>query len=317
MKLPYAEVKKMIDEAGAVSILSHVNPDADTLGTALGIYALLKSDKNKRVEIVNASSALPQHLDFLPNFKKIKHKIDYSDSLIIACDCGSVDRLGFDLKGRSILNIDHHKSNTMYGDVNVIVEEYASASQVAYKLFKAHFDINADIATCFYTALLSDTRYFTTPSVNEEVFNVAQELLGFGADPAKITQNFTQRRALSSLRILEKALSSLRLHHEAQIATLLVSKEDIQATGASVIDMEGVVDYGKSLVTVKVAVFAMELEDGIRISLRSKGLDISKVAVAFGGGGHKTAAGFTLTQCGLEQSIDTILENIYKLGILE
>ncbi|HIP28022.1 MAG TPA: bifunctional oligoribonuclease/PAP phosphatase NrnA, partial [Sulfurovum sp.] len=96
-----------------------------------------------------------------------------------------------------------------------------------------------------------------------------------------------------------------------------VSKEDIQATGASVSDMEGVVDYAKSLVTVKVAIFAMELEHGIRVSLRSKGADVSKVAVAFGGGGHKTAAGFTLTQCGLQTSIDTILQKIYKLGILE
>jgi len=317
MKLPYDEVKQMLDEASAVTILSHLNPDADTLGTALGIYALLVKDKSKRVEVVNASNALPQHLDFLPHFKKVKHKMDYNDSLIIACDCGSVDRLGFDLKGRHILNIDHHKSNTMYGDINVIVADYASASQVAYKLFKELFELGTDAATCFYTALLSDTRYFTTSSVNKEVFLVAQELLGFGVNPAQIAQNFTQRRPLSSLCILEKALSSLSLYHEAKIATLIVSKEDIQATGASVSDMEGVVDYAKSLVTVKVAIFAMELEHGIRVSLRSKGADVSKVAVAFGGGGHKTAAGFTLTQCGLQTSIDTILQKIYKLGILE
>jgi len=317
MKLPYDEVKQMLDEASAVTILSHLNPDADTLGTALGIYALLVKDKSKRVEVVNASNALPQHLDFLPHFKKVKHKMDYNDSLIIACDCGSVDRLGFDLKGRHILNIDHHKSNTMYGDINVIVADYASASQVAYKLFKELFELGTDAATCFYTALLSDTRYFTTSSVNKEVFLVAQELLGFGVNPAQIAQNFTQRRPLSSLCILEKALSSLSLYDEAKIATLMVSKEDIQATGASVSDMEGVVDYAKSLVTVKVAIFAMELEHGIRVSLRSKGADVSKVAVAFGGGGHKTAAGFTLTQCGLQTSIDTILQKIYKLGILE
>jgi phosphoesterase RecJ-like protein len=314
--LPYEEVKKKIEDASAVTILSHVNPDADTLGTALGIYALLKMDKSKRVEVVNASDVLPQHLDFLPNFTKIKHKMDYSDSLIISCDCGSVDRLGFELRGRSILNIDHHKSNTMYGDINVILEEYASASQVAYKLFKELFDINTDAATCFYAALLSDTRYFTSSSVNEEVFSVAQALLALGANPVQIAQNFTQRRPLSSLRILEKALSSLTLHHEAKVATLIVSKEDIVATGATVADMEGVVDYAKSLVTAKVAIFAMELDEGIRISLRSKGVDVSQVAVAFGGGGHKTAAGFTMIQCGLQISIDKILHKIKELGLI-
>ncbi len=315
-RLPYNEVKKKIDHAESITILSHVNPDADTLGTALGIYALLTQSKGKRVEVVNASKDLPLHLDFLPNFKKIKHQMDYDDSLIISCDCGSVDRLGFELSGRDILNIDHHASNTQYGSINVVVPEYAASSQVAFKLFEAHYQVEANAATCFYTALLSDTRYFTTTSVNEEVFRVANALVTLGAKPDEVARNFTQRRSLSSLRILEKALHSLSLYHEAKVATLMVSQEDIKATGAKVPDMEGIVDYARSLATVEVALFAMELEDGIRISLRSKTVDVSRVAMSFGGGGHKVAAGFTLIQCGLQQSIDTILQRIEDLGLL-
>jgi len=79
--LPYDEVKNKIESENSITILSHLNPDADTLGTALGIYALLSKDKSKKVEVVNASTALPLHLDFLPNFKKIKHHMDYTDSL--------------------------------------------------------------------------------------------------------------------------------------------------------------------------------------------------------------------------------------------
>ena len=315
--LPYKEVKKKIEEAEAITILSHLNPDADALGTALGIYALLKEEKSLKVEVVNASTALPLHLDFLPNFKKIKHQMDYENSLIISCDCGSVDRLGFDLDGREIINIDHHQSNTRYGEINIVIDAYASSSQVAFALFERIMTICADAATCFYTALLSDTRYFTTSSVNEEVFNVSRRLVSLGAKPDEIASHFTQRRALSSLRILERALASLVLKHDAQIAILKVSREDIKATGATVPDMEGIVDYARSLATVKVAVFAMELDDGIRISLRSKGLDVAKVAKAFGGGGHKVAAGFTLKQCDLQESIDTILEKIEDLGLLD
>ncbi|MBT8348077.1 MAG: bifunctional oligoribonuclease/PAP phosphatase NrnA, partial [Sulfurovum sp.] len=300
----------------SITILSHLNPDADTLGTALGIYALLSKDKRLKVEIVNASTALPLYLDFLPNFKRIKHHMEYTDSLILSCDCGSVDRLGFDLEGRDIINIDHHESNTGYGTINVVIAEYASASQVAFALFKELYTVESDAATCFYTALLSDTRYFTTTSVNEEVFNVARTLVEAGANPNDIAYHFTQRRSLSSLRLLEKALASLSLYHEAKIATLMVTKEDIAQTGATVPDMEGVVDYGRSLATVEVALFAMELENGIRISLRSKKADVSKVAMAFGGGGHKVAAGFTLSQCGLQESIDTILKKIEELGII-
>lgn len=314
--LPYQEVQQMIANARSVTILSHLNPDADALGTALGIYALLSQDRQKKVEIVNASKALPMHLDFLPNFKKIKHHMDHQDSLIISCDCGSVDRLGFDLSGRKIINIDHHQSNTLYGDVNVVIPAYASSSQVAYVLFKRLYEISSDAATCFYTALLSDTRYFTTSSVTEDVFEVAKQFVSLGAKPHEISRHFTQRRPLSSLRILEKALHSLTLHKDAKIATLKVSKEDIEATGASVPDMEGIVDYARSLATVEVALFAMELKEGIRISLRSKEADVSKVALAFGGGGHKVAAGFTLTGYSLQESIDIILNKIEQLGLI-
>ncbi len=315
--IPYDEVKTKIDQHDSITILSHLNPDADALGTALGIYALLSQGKSKKIEVVNASTMLPGHLDFLPNFKKIKHKMDYTNSLIIACDCGSLDRLGFGLEGRDILNIDHHQSNTGYGSVNIVIPEYASSSQVAFRVFEKLYTIHADAAACFYTALLSDTRYFTTSSVNEEVFTVAQALVKAGAVPNDIAYHFTQRRPLSSLRILEKALTSLSLHDDAKVATLMVSKDDISATGATVPDMEGIVDYARSLVTVEIAIFAMEVEEGIRISLRSKTADVSALAMAFGGGGHKVAAGFTLKQSGLQQSMDTILSKIKELGLTD
>ncbi len=313
---PYKEVKEKIDQAESITLLSHLNPDADTLGTTLGIYALLSKALHKKVEVVNASNALPQYLDFLPNFKKIKHQMDYTKSLIIACDCGSIDRLGFDLEGRDIINIDHHQSNTGYGCINVILPDYASASQVAFSLLREIYTIEADAATCFYAALLSDTRYFTTTSVNEEVFLVARDLVEAGAKPDKIAYHFTQRRSLSSLRILQRALDSLTLYDDARIATLSITQSDVEATGATVADMEGIVDYGRSLVTVEIALFAMELDEGIRISLRSKKVDVSKVALAFGGGGHKVAAGFTLKKGGVQESIDTILEKIKALHLL-
>ncbi len=313
---PYEEVKIKIKSAECITILSHLNPDADAIGTSLGIYTLLKKDKTKRVEVVNGSKALPLHLDFLPGFDKIKHQIEYENSLIISCDCGSIDRLGFDLDGRDIINIDHHRSNTQYGSINVVIADYASSSQVAFELLKKLYTVDADTATCFYTALLSDTRYFTTTSVNKEVFDVAYALVDAGAKPDVIAYNFTQRRPLSSLRILEKALNSLTLYEEAKVAVLRVTKEDIEATGAAVPDMEGIVDYARSLVTVKIALFAMELDDGIRISLRSKNVDLSQVASAFGGGGHKVAAGFIMKESGLQESIDRILEKIKELGLV-
>lgn len=319
MPFPFEAVEDKIAHAPAITILSHLNPDADTLGTALGIYALLTKDKSKKIEVVNASKALPLYLDFLPNFKKIKHKMEYTDSLVIACDCGSIDRLGVDLENRDIINIDHHSSNTNYGSINVIAPEYASASQVAYILFENIYDINVDAATCFYAALLSDTRYFTSNGVSEEVFAMAKSLVSIGVDTKNVAYHFTQRRSLASLRILALVLSTLTLSNEAKVAVLYACKEDITSSGATIADMEGVVDYARSLSTVEVALFAMELENGIRISLRSKSVDVSLVALAFGGGGHKCAAGFTLALGteSLKESIDRVLEKINVLGLID
>jgi len=311
------EVEGLLSKSQNITILTHLNPDADTLGTGLGIYNLLKKDKSKKIEIVNASKSLPKYLDFLPSYEKIKHKIDFEDSLIITCDAGSIDRLGFDVTDREILNIDHHKSNHYYGEVNVVDEMAASASQVAYALFKQIYEIDASVATCFYAGLLSDTQYFTTNLVDKEVFEIANALVEAGANPSEIAFHFRQRCSLSALRILEKALHSLTLYHEAKIAVITITQEDIVETGAIMPDMEGLVDYAKSLATVEIAFCVVELEKGaIRVSLRSKGVDVEQVASAFGGGGHKVAAGFTLEESQLQESIDTILKKINNLGVL-
>jgi len=314
---PYDEVRALIEGAESITILSHLNPDPDAIGTALGIYTLLKEQKIKRVEVVNASKELPLHLDFLSGYEKIKHKIEYENSLIIACDCGSIERLGFDLSGREILNIDHHQSNDLYGMLNVVISDYASSSQVAFELFRKIYTISVNSAECWYAALLSDTRYFTTSSVNETVFKVAGELVDIGVDPAKVATHFTQRRSLRSLRILQRALGSLQLYSDARIAALFVTKEDIAATGATVPDMDGIVDYGRSLATVEIALFAMELEEGIRVSLRSKGADVNAIAACFGGGGHKVAAGITFKEGSLQQIIDTIIARIQETGLAD
>ena len=312
------EAATLIDAAPAVTIVTHLNPDADTLGTGLGIYALLKSHTKKPVEIVNASNDLPRYLDFLPNFSKIKKKIEYEKSLVIGVDCGSIERFGVVLEGHSIINIDHHYSNTYFGTLNAVLPDFASASQVAFRLFENLYTITPQSAACFYTALLSDTRYFTTSSVNAEVFETASELVALGADPAQIATNFTQRRPLASLRILERALHSLSLYLEGRVAVMEITPEDIEATGASMPDMDGIVDYGRSLATVEVAVLLIGLKDGtVRVSLRSKGADVSKVAAHFGGGGHKVASGFTLAGRQMQEIVDTILEQITQLGLID
>ena len=309
------DLKALIDKHSKITILSHINPDADTIGTALGIYIILK-EYGKQVEIANADVKIPQCLDFLPNFSKIKKQMDFNQSLIICCDSGSMDRLGFSLEGREILNIDHHQSNTAYGKINIIKPTYASASQVAFELFKAHFPISKDAATCFYTALVSDTQYFTTNSVTKEVFDVASDMITYDIDVSKVAYNLNQRRTLSSLRILSSTLANLELHREGELITMIVRKEKIKEAGARYSDLMGIVDHGISLATVKIAIVALELEEVVRISIRSKGIDISLLAIAFGGGGHQSAAGFETNKFDSDELIETLIVKIKEMGLL-
>ncbi len=303
------DLKTIIDRHRTITILSHINPDADAIGTSLGIYALLKA-YGKQVEIANYSIDLPQHLDFLPNFSKIKHKIDYAESLIIACDCGSIDRLGFDLKNREIVNIDHHQTNQNYGTLNFVDSLLPASSHVAYQIMEENFPVTGDVATCFYTALLSDTRYFTTGNVDETVFAFAMQLMEHGADHQRVAFNLTQRRSLASLRILGRVLDTVTLHRNATVASMRADREMIAATGAKMSDMEGVVDYARSLVTVEIGILLVQQESYIKVSLRSKDRDISSLAEYFGGGGHKNACGFTIESGNIEEILDKILKQI-------
>ena len=309
------QIKSIIDRYDKITILSHINPDADTIGTALGIYTLLKGLR-KQVEVVNTDNNLPKHLDFLPNFRKIKKRIDFENSLIITCDCASIDRVGVDLTRRDIINIDHHKSNTNYGMLNIVKPTYLSASQVAFELFRDDFIMNKEIIICFYTALVSDTQYFTTNGVTKEVFDVASDMIAYDIDISKVTYNLNQRRSLTSLRILTSTLGTLELHHNGQIATMIANRDKMKGAGAEVIDTVGIIDHAIALATVKIAIVLIELDGTIRASIRSKGVDISDLAVSFGGGGHHNASGFELKTESSRVLLNKLLEQINKMELL-
>ena len=309
-------IKKLIDNYNRVTILSHMRPDGDTIGTALGIYAILKKYK-KSVEVVNADKDIPIYLNFLPNFSKIKSKIDFDDSLIICCDGGSKKLFGFDLSSRDILNIDHHKTNNNYGLVNIVNSNYASASQVAFEVFREEFTLNSDSATCFYTALVSDTQYFRTNSTTKEVFDVSSAMIAYDINISEVAYHLNRRKALSSLRILGMTLNSLELYCGGQISTMVVTKMNIKKAGVKYSDLLGIVNYGISLATVNISILFIELDNLVRVSLRSKkDIDISTIATYYGGGGHKNASGFEMKIDNIEMFLKDLIKKIEEMELL-
>jgi len=276
------ELKKFIDGYSKITILSSINPNGDAIGTSLGIYTILKSE-GKQVEMVNATKRLPLYLDFLPNFSKIKKRVEFDEGLVIACDTVSVDRLGFDISSRDILNIDSHKHNRYYGLHNIIRPAYLSSSHIAYELFKMEYQLDVDAVLCFYTAIVSDAQYLITNRLNKEVFDVLSDMIAYDIDISKVVYNLNRRKTLSSLRILSSSLSSLRLYFSGKLSIVIATKEQIKEAGALYSDFFGIVEYGISLATVEISIFVMELEEGIDIAIRSdKAIDTAPLFLSLG-----------------------------------
>jgi phosphoesterase RecJ-like protein len=311
-----ADLEQLLQRHKSVTVVSHIHPDADAIGTSLGIYTWLK-EQGKKVEVVNATKDIPRYLDFIPSFKNIKHKIDFDDSLVVSCDSGALDRLGFDIKGRDIVNIDHHPTNTYFGTVNLVDPNAVASSVIAYRVLSLLGKISPPSATAFYVALVSDTRNFTVGNVTKDTFDLSGELVELGVDVPYVTSQMHHRRSLASLRILATAIDSLNLCHNGRIAVMNITREERQKSGAKESDLDGIVDYARSLATVQIAVLTVERGDEIKVSIRSKGADVSKIAQEFGGGGHREAAGFELRGVTVDACIDMLLRAIEKKEILQ
>jgi phosphoesterase RecJ-like protein len=306
----YKKIWNKIKQSDNIVLISHINPDGDALGSSLGMYSILKNMK-KNVKIVN-TTPLPLYLDFLPNYEKVTMQMPQKCDLVVSFDCGSFDRLGIEKPDCFLINIDHHISNTNYGDLN-LVENIASTSQVVFNILEHNgVEIDENSAICFYTALVTDTGNFQYESVTSEVFRVASELVKCGAKPEFVSKMLYERDRLSRLRFLAKALETLELYAQGRVGIVRVSKEMMVQTGATKDDTDGLVNMVRKLNTVEVAIMLREEENGdIKVSLRSKNyLNVSEIATKYGGGGHIRASGVTFKNKNFEEIIKILLSDI-------
>ncbi len=303
----YKQVWELIKKSHYITLISHINPDGDTLGGMLSLYPTLKK-MGKNVSLFNASKEISTKYDFLPNFKKIKKIFPQRCDLLICFDCGSFDRLGVSKKDFKIINIDHHKSNTLYGDINIVDEKSASTTLTVMDILEQNGKISKDEAICIYTGLVEDTGFFMFSNTDADVFSKASKLVSLGVEPAKIAQNLKMRNSLAKTRLTSIFINEIQLLKDAKVAIGKVMQKDLKKSGALTSDSVHLVDILRNLATVELAIFIIELEDkSYKISLRSKNtLDVSLIAETFGGGGHKKSSGFEHEQ----EDIDKIIEQI-------
>lgn len=279
-------------------VVGHIRPDGDCIGSQLAMTLALRKE-GKKVVCWN-QDRIPLKYRFLDPQRIIqKPKKGMKFDCVVATDAASYDRLGTVkefVKNRKVLvNIDHHGSNTRYGDVNWISSQTPSAGELVYRLFRAaRWPISQQVADCLFTAVSTDTGSFQYSTTRPATLHVAADLVGRGANLAQICDEVYQSYPLSRARLLQHTYTNFRLTAENRIAYLWLRKRDFTRTGAESDDTEGLIDHIRAIEPVKVACIFEELDDNAtRISLRSKTpkVNVSNVAAEFGGGGHPAAAG--------------------------
>ncbi|HWT65637.1 MAG TPA: bifunctional oligoribonuclease/PAP phosphatase NrnA [Terracidiphilus sp.] len=303
-----AAVLKVIREGERFLVCSHSRPDGDAVGSVLAMGMLLE-EMGKRVDMVTADR-VPAVYRALPWANRLRTAMrvhgPYDAAILLECDCTERTRLR-GLEAFPIVNIDHHASGRLWGQVNWIDREAASVGQLVHKLVKAAGGtVTREMATCLYTTLLTDTGGFLFGTLRASTFALAQELVEAGANPTKIALDTYFTAPASKLLLLGAALNTL--HREGRLSWLWITQKEMVRTCAAEEDCEGIVNYALSVEGVEAAVFLRELPEGrIRLSLRSKGrVNVASLAERLGGGGHENAAGCTLDGP-LERALEEIL----------
>lgn len=314
----YEQIIDVINKSSKIAVTSHVVPDGDNVGSALGLcQALQKLDK--KVEFL-LDDKIPEIYRFLKGARDVVSHASFADldfDLLISMDCGDLERLGRvkELADKvRLINIDHHISNTRFGEINLVEEKASSTAEIAYKLIKSMgIFIDKDMAEAIYTGIVTDTGMFQYENTSEETHAIAAELIIAGVNPTDIFMKVYQSNPKEKVLLMKEALQSLEFHHKDVVSVIAVSKEQLEAISKEDLDTEGLVNLARDIATVEVAVFLKEKEKNIiKVSLRSKSrVDVCAIAKEFGGGGHIRASGCTI-KSSLEDARQQVLKAIEK-----
>ncbi len=288
-------VLQAIRERYRFVVTSHARPDGDGIGSALACGQILRvMGKDAEVVMYDGVPRIYQGLPFAN--RAIRAESAPPNDAVILLECDGTQRAGLaGLDQCFLINIDHHVSGRNFAHINWIDSSVMATAELVYRLARlACVPVDRDIATCLYTALMTDTGSFMFEGTDEHTFTVARELVLAGANPAQCARQIYFGHSTAKMRLLGAALSNL--HREGPLAWIWVTQEQMERFGAREEDCEGLVNYALSMGDVQVAIFFRELPDRrYRVSLRSKGaVNVSIVAEHFGGGGHKCASGCSL-----------------------
>lgn len=320
-------MKKIIQQlttSSRVLVASHAKPDGDAIGSLLAMGIALE---RIGCEVTRYNeSAIPAVYRFLPLVDTIQRELtDVAgfDTAVIL-DCGGLDRVGSAVDAittiPTIVNIDHHTTNTRFGQYHLVDVNACATSEIIYRLIHAMgLELNVEMATAIYTGILTDTGSFRFSNTNRAAFSICEAMVAIGVNPSAVARHVYGTYSLGRIKLLNLALDSIEISSNGHISIMTVTREMLSDTGTQPEDADGLINYARRIQDVKVAALIHELENGnsvsrgrkrFHVSLRSDGsVDVARIASDFGGGGHAGAAGFSV-----ESSLAELKKTIYSLS---
>ncbi len=281
-------------------ITSHARPDGDSIGSQLAMAFALDA-LGKEVRIVNSDPA-PEHYQEFPGMDRIEiaSRIERpAVDAVIVMECSDLSRTGVaGLEHEFLINIDHHAGNHMYGAVNWHDESAAACGEMIFDVIQAlAVPFTEEIATHIYLGILTDTGSFHHSNITPRTFDICRQCVEAGVTPAVMARRVFDSNSFGKLKLIGALLDDMELADEGRLAVLYLDDEMLAATGSTNNDTEGLINLPLTAREIQAVVFFKVSKAGeVRVSMRSKyDVDVRKVAGEFGGGGHKNAAGFTVS----------------------
>ncbi len=303
------QTARHIADSKSILIVSHANPDGDAVSSLIALGLGLEK-LNKNVVLYN-ESLIPAVYRFLPSVDRISQDLhtEMHFDTVIVLDCGDPERIGSAvqtvLADRVVINIDHHVTNTGFGDIQFVDPEACATAELIHRLLM-HLSVPIDtaIATAIYTGILTDTGSFRFSNTNLATFAICTEMVKKGVTPYNVAQCVYGTYSLERIKLLNLALDSIEISSNGKLSIMTVTREMLNMTGTQLDDADGLIHYARRIEDVKVAALIQELRNGngpsgnqnrFHVSLRSDGtVDVATIAAAYGGGGHSSAAGFSI-----------------------
>ncbi len=310
------EILKQIQKAEKIVILTHESPDGDAVGSSLAMKLILeKLEKNADVIIPEYSRLF----NFLPSAEKIMIDSEIKNyDLAISVDCATLKRMAkkeYFENAKSTIVIDHHGSNTMYGDLNYVNPASPACCEVIAGMVKYYeIDITKDIGTCLMTGIITDTGGFRHVGITPETFEFTADLIRLGVDVPDIYKRTLNTKTRANFELSKRVMDRMEILEDGKVTFTYMNKQDEEEVGAEPGDHEGLVEIGRDIEGVEVSIFIRqkENEDAYKVSMRSGNkVNVSDICFLFGGGGHPRAAG-ALIQGNVEQVKEKLMKEVRK-----